>query len=233
MNVEDAKIPESMGAFFDTRAAGYEDHMRDTVFSGPELTEFYQALSSPIDNTDEPLNILDLGCGTGLEIGPLLRRVPNAFITAVDLSENMLERLRKKYFDNMSHITLVADSYLTMPFGTITYDHVISAMTVHHLLYDTKLRLYMKIHDVLKPGGKYIEGDSVVPEEMEGQFLAEFHQHVTGVPKAEAGQYHIDAPFSIAMQKLLLLEAGFTNFEVIWEKDSNAVWNVAVYVVTA
>ena len=132
----------------------------------------------------------------------------------------------------MSQITLVTDSYLAMPFGAQTYDHIISAMSVHHLLHDTKRELYMKIHAALKPGGKYVEGDSVIPTEMESQFLAEYYESVAGMPQAEDGHYHIDVPFSIDTQRSLLLEVGFKNFELVWQKDSTAVWNIAVYVVT-
>ncbi len=232
MSVENIEKPEDMTAFFDARAAGYDDHMRDVVFTDTEFAQFYQAVSAPIEKTDEPLKILDLGCGTGLEIESLFQRVPNALIIGVDLSENMLERLRKRYSTHMHQITLVADSYLTMPIGKHTYDHIISAMSVHHLLHDTKRKLYMKIYAALKPGGKYIEGDSVTLPEMENQFLVEYHQQVAGMPQAEDGHYHIDVPFSIETQRSLLLEVGFKNFEVVWQKDSTAVWNAAVYVIT-
>jgi len=232
MSVEDVERPEEMAAFFDARAAGYEDHMRAVFESDTTFTQFYQAVSSPIEKTDEPLNILDLGCGTGLEIEALFQRVPNALITGVDLSKNMLERLRRRCIAHMSQITLVADSYLTMPFGPQTYDHVISAMAVHHLLRDTKCGLYMKIHRALKPGGRYVEGDSVTLTAMERQFLAEYGTQVASMPQAEDGHYHIDVPFSIETQRKLLLEAGFRDFEVVWQKDSTAVWNVAVYAVT-
>ena len=233
MSLQDEEKTENMAAFFDARAAGYDDYIRDFIFSDTTFTQFYQAVSSPIEKTDEPLNILNLGCGTGLEIEFLFQRVPNALITGVDLSQNMLELLRKRYIAHMSQITLVPDSYLTMPFGAKTYDHSISAMSIHHLLRDTKRELYMKIHAALKPGGKYIEGDSVIPIEMESQFLAEYYQQLAGMPRAEDGHYHIDVPFSIDTQRSLLLEAGFKNFELIWQKDSTAVWNIAVYVVTA
>jgi tRNA (cmo5U34)-methyltransferase len=233
LSAEDTEKPEKMAAFFDVRAAGYDDHMRDVVFeSDARLTQFYEALSSPIAKTDEPLRILDLGCGTGLEIAALLHRVPNALITGVDVSEKMLELLQKRYIAHMNQITLVADSYLTIQFGAQAYDHVISAMTVHHLLRDTKLDLYTKIHAALKPGGKYIEGDSVIPPQMESQFLAEYHECVAGMPQARDGHYHIDVPFSIDSQRSLLLQAGFKDFELVWQKDSSAVWNAAVYAVT-
>ena len=232
MTVEDLEKPENMAAFFDARAAGYDHHMRDNIFPDAAFAQFYQAMSSPIEKTDESLHILDLGCGTGLELEALFQRVPNALITGVDLSKNMLELLQERYIAHMSQITLVADSYLTMPFGTQVYDHIISAMSFHHLLRDAKRRLYMKIHAALKPGGKNIEGDAVIPAEMEREFLAEYHQQAADVPPAEDGYYHIDIPLSIETQRSLLLEAGFTDFELVWQRDSTAVWNAAVYVVT-
>jgi len=229
---DDTEKPESMAAFFDTRAAGYDDHMRD-VLPAAAFAQFYRALSSPIERTDEPLNILDLGCGTGLELEAIFRRAPNALITGVDLSGNMLQLLRERYSAHMSRITLVADSYLTMPFGTQAYDYIVSAMTIHHLLRDAKRTLYVKIHAALKPGGKYIEGDSVTPTEKEGQFLAEYRERVAAVPKADDGHYHIDVLFSIDTQRSLLLEAGFRDFDLVWRWDPTDVWQFAIYVVTA
>ncbi len=186
MTVEDPEVPEEMAVFFDLRAAGYDEHIRDYIFEGASIAPFYQAVSSPIERTEEPLHILDLGCGTGLEIEFLLRRVPNAVITGVDLSTGMLERLRASCSAHMGQITLVTDSYLTMPLGTQAYDHIISAMANHHLLHDAKRKLYTRIHAALKPGGKYVEADSVIPAEMESQFLADYYKEVAAAPPARA-----------------------------------------------
>lgn len=234
MNIKDIDIekPEAMTVFFDRRAAGYDEHMRENVFSDTTFSRFYQAVVAPIEKTDAPLTILDLGCGTGLELELLFQRAPNARITGVDLSPNMLDRLRERYLAHMSQITLVVDSYLTLPFGTQTCDYILSAMTIHHLLYDTKRSLYRKIHAALKPGGKYIEGDSVTLAETEHEFLAEYRQQIADMPPSHDGHYHIDVPFSIDTQRALLLEAGFKTFELIWQKDNTTIWNQAVYVVT-
>ncbi|NIM21676.1 MAG: methyltransferase domain-containing protein, partial [Candidatus Latescibacteria bacterium] len=80
-----------------------------------------------------PLNILDLGCGTGLEFEALFQRAPNALITGVDLSQEMLQLLRLRYGARLSQITLVRDSFLAVPFGTHAYDLIIAVMSVHHL----------------------------------------------------------------------------------------------------
>ena len=205
MTVEDEEKVEEMAAFFDARAAGYDVYMRDSIFPGAAFAQFYQAMSLPIERTGEPLNILDLGCGTGLEFEALLQRVPNVLITGVDLSETMLERLQEKYRAHMSQITLIADSYLTMPFGTQAYDHILSALANHHFLRDTKRELYAKIRAALRPGGKYVEGDAVIPLDMESQFLDEYYEDAATVPPATDGHYHIDIPFSIESQRALLL----------------------------
>jgi tRNA (cmo5U34)-methyltransferase len=104
---------------------------------------------------------------------------------------------------------------------------------MHHFLRDTKRELYKKIHAALKPGGKYVEGDSVIPQDSEAEFLAEYRQDAASVPPAPDGTYHLDIPFSLETQRTLLLEAGFRDFELIWQKDPTMVWNIAVYVVTA
>ena len=232
MSVDEMEPTEEMAAFFDARAAGYDDYFRDEILPDEMFAQFYGALSAPIGETDEPLRILDLGCGTGLELEPLFRRVPNARVTGVDLAEGMLDLLRAKYRTHTSQITVVVDSFLTMPLGSQVYDHVLSGNAMHHVLRDTKLELYKKIHAALKPGGMYIEGDSVIPREMEGEFIAEYHRDAGSVPPAPDGTYHLDVPFSLETQKSLLLEAGFKDFRLIWQKDPTAVWNLVVYVVT-
>lgn len=231
MTTETIAAPEPMAAFFDARATGYDDHMRKNVFTDTTFVHFYGAIAGQIPETTEALQILDLGCGTGLEIELLLKRAPNALITAVDLSAQMLALLAARYHVHRDQITLVADSYLTMPLGTQRYDYIISAMTIHHLLHEPKRQLYAKIYAALKPGGKYIEGDAVTTAALEAEFLAGYTRQVEQAPPAEDGAYHIDVPLSIDTQRNLLLSVGFKHFDLLWQLDSMAEWNQAVYVV--
>ncbi|MCB0110399.1 MAG: methyltransferase domain-containing protein [Caldilineaceae bacterium] len=232
MTTEPTPAPEPMAAFFDRRAAGYDAHMCSNVFTDATFVKFYRAIASPIPETVQPLQILDLGCGTGLEIEFLLQRAPHAQITAVDLSEGMLALLAERYHAQMPQITLVADSYLTMDLGAQRYDYILSAMTIHHLLHEPKRRLYAQIYAALKPGGRYIEGDTVTTAVHEADFLAEYAEEVAQVPSAEDGAYHIDVPFAIETQRELLSSVGFKEFTLLWQLDSSAEWNHAVYVVT-
>jgi tRNA (cmo5U34)-methyltransferase len=82
---------ERMADFFDARSEGYEEHMAQSVSS---FDRFYAAIASPVPETDEELYILDLGCGTGVELEAILSRAPNAAITGIDVSAQMLHKLR-------------------------------------------------------------------------------------------------------------------------------------------
>ena len=53
MSEEEKEAVEEMGAFFDARAAGYDVYIRDSIFPGTQFTEFYQAISSPIETTEK------------------------------------------------------------------------------------------------------------------------------------------------------------------------------------
>jgi trans-aconitate 2-methyltransferase len=53
-----------------------------------------------IDISFQPKSILDIGCGPGNSSQALLQRWPNAKLTGVDNSENMIEKAKKSYPDN-------------------------------------------------------------------------------------------------------------------------------------
>ena len=40
------------------------------------------------------------------------------------------------------------------------YDYGVSVLSLHYLLPDRMGELYRPIHDALRPGGSYVEGDS-------------------------------------------------------------------------
>ena len=81
---------EEMGDFFTARIGGYEQHM--SIWE-----KAYQRMAELVPS--ECRKILDLGCGTGLELEAIWNRYSNAEITGVDLCQSMLEKLVKKYPD--------------------------------------------------------------------------------------------------------------------------------------
>lgn len=99
---------EEMAGFFDNRAEGYESHMLKYVTD----MESYKRATFPIPESNSEISVLDLGCGTGLELGPMFERVPNARVTCIDLSEKMLEILKRKYASKARQIKTICGSYI-------------------------------------------------------------------------------------------------------------------------
>lgn len=211
---------EEMGEFFNKRANLYEDHMRETV----ELFEkYYNSISNPIVQTDEQIKILDLGCGTGLELEGIFSKAPNCQLTGIDISEDMMVKLKKKYEHKLENIKLKKGSYLIIPFAKKNYDYVVSSMTMHHFVPAVKLELYKKIRESLKKGGKYIEGDYMVMIEKEKKYLDRYYDIMNALLEEEKGLYHIDIPFAIETQKELFKKAGFKRIEIIWHVENKVI----------
>ena len=85
--------------------------------------------------------LLDIGCGTGLELASLYRRFPALQVTGIDLSETMLGQLRASYPDR--DLRLIQADYTAWDLGEREYDGVLSFETLHHLLPEEKEKLYV------------------------------------------------------------------------------------------
>ncbi|MFO7815194.1 MAG: class I SAM-dependent methyltransferase [Halanaerobiales bacterium] len=211
---------EKMKDFFDKRADNYDDHMKSNI---KDFNRFYSNIATEIKDTNRVINILDIGCGTGLELKYIFQKTPHAKIICLDLSEQMLNRLKEKYSFKNEQIELKVGSYLEDSFEENKYDYIVSAMTLHHLRYNKKLALYKKIYKALKSNGIYIEGDYIVDEAKEKKILnATAEKEDIKIN----GNYHIDLPFSINTQKQILAESGFSKFNLIYEQDEAAVYSV-------
>lgn len=211
---------EEMKSFFDLRADGYDEHMVSVI---EEFDNFYSKIAFPFEKTNEPVKILDLGAGTGIELEFIFAKAPNARITAVDLSEEMLEKLVKKYEKFSSQISTIADSYLSLELQPYSFNYIVSVMSFHHLLPAKKIVLYKKLRKALVPMGTFVEGDYIVTPKEEKRLLKEFYLQQKNNSLLEDGQYHIDIPFSEETQIRALKEAGFKKINVIFRESSSNV----------
>ena len=201
---------EKMSDFFEARLAGYDEHMRKNIASADE---FYPFTAKQLPAT-EGCHILDLGCGTGLELEEYYRLNPSARITGIDLSQGMLSALRKKFADK--DITLVCDSYFDVPFGVALFDGAVSVESLHHFTKAEKIPLYVKLHSALKDGGYFVLTDyfslSDEEERMHRQNLIALKskQGIT-----DDAIYHYDTPLTVKHETQALMEAGFASIEVL------------------
>lgn len=125
---------EKMGEFFDNRLDGYEDHQLNCIDSAKV---FYPYTASQLPAA-AGCRVLDLGCGTGLELDEYFKMNPHAVVTGIDLASGMLKALRAKFPDKQ--LTLINGSYFEVPFGINIYDAAVSVESLHHLLWNRKYR---------------------------------------------------------------------------------------------
>lgn len=214
------KKVEEMAHFFNRRAAAYNEHMRESIGS---FKAFYESIAKPIEKTYEEIEVLVLGCGTGVELAQILKKAPKASITGVDVSEKMLALLKEEYREYGDQIQVIEGSYLSYPLEEGKYDFIVGVMTMHHLLALEKRDLYGRIKKGLKREGLYIEGDYVVSKEKELELLKEYHEKRRMI--GDSSFYHIDIPFSIETQKEFLLSAGFSEFNLLFYRDEVATYS--------
>lgn len=196
---------EKMGAFFDARLEGYEDHQL-TCIEGAE--EFYPFTAAQLPEGE----ILDLGCGTGLELTFYFRRCPEAKVTGIDLAPGMLDALKKKFPDKK--LNLIQGSYFEVPLGTERFDAAVSVESLHHFTQAEKLPLYRKLWEALKPGGYFILTDyfaSTVEEENLHRRDYLRLKAAQGIGDAEF--YHYDTPLTLTHEVEALLAAGFSDVQ--------------------
>ena len=201
---------EKMADFFENRLDGYDEHMMTNIESADE---FYPFTAKQLPTT-ENCHILDLGCGTGLELEEYYLLNPSARITGIDLSQGMLSTLKKKFADN--DITLICGSYFDVPFGMSLFDGAVSVESLHHFTKVEKVPLYTKLHKALKDGRYFVLTDyfSLTDEEeqMHRQNLIEL-KAAQGIADDEF--YHYDTPLTVRHETEALLDAGFSSVEVL------------------
>ena len=201
---------EEMGAFFESRLDGYEKHQLTSIDSA---REFYPFTASCLPQRADSA-VLDLGCGTGLELGSYFETVPTAKITGIDLAPRMLDALRRKFPDQS--LTLIAGSYFDVPLEECAFDAAVSVESLHHFTKQEKIPLYQKVRKALKPGGYLILTDYfAASDEEERSRRAAFLRLKKEQGVQDDAFYHYDTPLTVGHETEALLAAGFSSVAIL------------------
>ena len=187
---------EKVRDFFNGKIESYDDVHAQYMDTKAELG----------DNLDKDAkNILDLGGGTGLELIHLFELFPDVHVTVIDITENMVEKLKTRDFAD--RVTAICGDFFEVDFGK-DYDAVISTSALHHFKKDEKVILYKKIYDCLKEKGQFLNSDFIAEDEsFEKEQLYEIDN--------EFDKYkHIDIPMTIEHELEVLEEVGFKDIKV-------------------
>ena len=205
---------EKMAEFFEARLDMYDEHMKNDIEGAKEFYPFTaQCLPVSVGAT-----VLDLGCGTGLELEEYFKLNPTAVITGIDLSVGMLKALGEKFSDE--NLTLIEGSYFDVPFGENKFDSAVSVESLHHFTKEQKIPLYEKLCASLKADGYFILTDYFAPDDEYEEF---YQNELIRLKKEQSitdGEfYHYDTPLTVQHETEALLEAGFASVEILrsWE----------------
>jgi len=150
---------EIVQAHYQSVAEKYGDSpratMEDEVVREKEIhqiLDFVSALENLADN--EPLRVLDLGCGNGYTLGALSKANPANYYYGTDFSEALLAipRPRESASCEFRH----ADAR-DLPFESDFFDAVYTERCLINILdWEQQQRALQEIARVLKPGGPYL-----------------------------------------------------------------------------
>ncbi len=214
-NAMDSEKIELMDEYFDSRVDVYDIiHQQTGISWGKQIRDI---ISEYIPK--EKCKILDLGCGTGLELEEILKKSPNSEIVCVDVSKQMLNRLIEKYKNY--NITIVNEDFFELNLEKEQFDFVISVMALHHFLKEDKIKLYKNISQWLKKDGLFINSDFIIDDkEYSDKKIKEYKE----IKKENPNKlFHFDIPFTENMERFVLSESGFLDVKKVYENKKTKV----------
>lgn len=148
---------------FNLIAEEYDRNRRKFI---PCFDDFYKSATEFIvSNIGKPERILDLGAGTGLLTYFWYQQCPDAEYVLIDIADKMLDIARKR-FHGIEHVSYQVGDY-SCELPDMLYDAVISALSVHHLEDEDKMKLFSEIYDTLPNGGIFVNYDQFCAGEPE------------------------------------------------------------------
>lgn len=163
----------------------------------PAYDELHDRLAAATEGL-EVRRALDLGAGTGRTSRAVRTRHPAAAVVAVDENPGMLERIELGEVERRA-------GRLQDPLPAGSFDLVVSALAVHHLDGAEKRDLFSRVHEALRPGGRFVLADVVTAD-------------VQVAPLSDG----YDKPDAAEDQLGWLRDAGF-DAEILWQQDDLAL----------
>ncbi|HSB00253.1 MAG TPA: methyltransferase domain-containing protein [Anaerolineales bacterium] len=215
---------------FDEEAQKFDRIIQQLI---PYYDQMLQALISAIPfSMDYPIQVLDLGCGTGTLAGRMLEAFPQSHITCLDFSEQMIEMARAK-LANFDRVSYAVQDFREHSFAD-RYHVVVSSLALHHLATEAeKQAFYQKIYQGLLPDGCFYNADVVLAasEYLQSIYIKRWKAFMQRqVSEGEVENVWLrkyaeeDRPAPLVEQLAWLSRIGYENVDVLWK-----YYNFAVY----
>jgi tRNA (cmo5U34)-methyltransferase len=182
----------------------YREWVRGEI---PHYDTLQESIAAATTDIIDVSAILDLGSGTGETLGRVLPLHPSARAVGVDESAGMLA-VAREYLGEYDVTLQVADLRDPLPAGP--FDLVVSALAVHHLDGPEKATLFARVAAALRPGGRFVLGDVILPSEAAAVVI----------PLTDDW----DKPSTVVDQVEWMEDAGLA-VRVVWQEDDLAIFS--------
>jgi SAM-dependent methyltransferase len=144
---------------FDEFAQNYREiHTENIKISGADSDYFSEFRALEVRRrlrkmgiyTNNPLRVLDLGCGDGNASRFMVQHIPNIAVDGIDITEAVVESARVRQLPQCTFSVYDGEH---IPFGDNTFDVIFCANIFHHIDRAYHVGLYKEIFRVLRKGG--------------------------------------------------------------------------------
>src|SRR5919201_5828795 len=218
----------SVKRHLDVDADGYDVQIRRFI---PHYDDMLATAVKLLATLTRPgAHVLDLGGGTGALSAAVLRGLPQARVTVLDIDPDMLGEARRRLAEFGDRVAFREGSFFDpLPAA----DAVVASLALHHIHdLDQKVEVYRAIRAALGPGGLFLNLDAAVSEGTRLRALAldgwVAHMGEQGIPEAEA-RGHIaawadeDRYFPLDSELGALRRAGFSEVECPWRRGLQTI----------
>ena len=209
--------------FFDSLVAKYDRLVRGAV---PRYDEMIARTVEYVP--DGRRRVLELGCGTGNLSVAVAARFPEARLTLVDGSSEMLAAAAGRL---AGPVRCIEARFEDVELEPGAFDLVVSCMALHHVA--DKGELFGRVREVLEPGGSFVFSDQMrgrtdAHHELNWNRMVEFwelpghldeEERRSLVEHARAHDHYED----VVRQIRLLEHAGFDDVDCVWR---NGMWGL-------
>lgn len=214
----------SIDQAFNASIAYYDEWMQNALPNYADLFGTAKELM-PFDPA-QPIEVLDLGAGTGLFSQHVLEKYPQARFVLYDVAEKMLGVAKERFKAHLAQFEFVVGDYRELQQATREFDLVISSLSIHHLSDDEKQALFRQIYGVLRKPGVFLNVDQI---RAETSFLRDLYwnhwlEQVRGrnmpeelIQESIKRRQTYDKDASMADQLRWLSEAGFVNVDCVYK----------------
>jgi len=185
-----------------------------------------------------PRRILDAGCGKGHVAERLLALHPLATVVGFDVSSEAVAEAQHRLGGRGRIVCASFEEDWPAALGEKDFDLAVCVQAVHHLPHVLKRLTFQRLHDVLRPGGLYLQSDLVaLGDALMFPYVKAIWNRLRGqqkLPPLPEGYLQGDAEEEMEKRGDLLApldkqlawlrEAGFLHVDCFWKHGNRAIF---------